>query len=111
MTFDSGYRYYLSEGLIEAYIPIGGGLVRAQPLNEGEPHWGLHLWGGITTDLSIGDVAFIFDARYHFILTGESTGTQQSINNAVVTDEGALTSLLSSLHFLSIQIGFRYNVY
>ena len=110
LTFDGGYRYYLSEGFIEAYLPVGAGIVRAQPSETGEPQWGLHLWGGFTTDLAISNIAFIFDARYHFIVTDESTNSQQSINNAVVTDEGVLSTLLSTFHFLSIQVGFRYGV-
>ncbi len=110
LTLDAGYRYHLTEGIIEAYLPFGAGLVAASVLNDGDSNLGLHAWTGFTTELVIGGVAFIFDARYNFILTGEANGTQQSINNAVVTEENVARSLISTLHFASFQVGFRYGV-
>ncbi len=111
VTIDGGYRIYLTEGRIEAYVPVGGGLTLANERNRGENKIGIHVFGGVTTDLNIiRSLTLFFDARYHFLLTEDAVGVNQASQNAVTADENVLSALFSNLHFATFTVGMRYNI-
>lgn len=113
-TFDVGYRFYLWEsGFLEAYAPVGGGLVvQGEPMQcELAVVCGAHLWGGLAADLVIENLAFVFDVRFHGILTGEAIGVEEAANTAAVTDATIFQAFTSTMLFATFDIGVRWSVY
>lgn len=113
-TFDVGYRLYLLESnFFEAYVPVGGGvIVQGEPMQcELSIICGVHTWGGIAADIVIENLAFVFDARIHGILTGEAIGVEEASDTAAVTGATIFQAFTSSMIFTTFDVGLRWSVY
>jgi hypothetical protein len=109
VTVGAGYRMYLAEGFFEPYLPFGGGAVWTSISPAVESRFGLHLWAGAGTDLSIESLSFVFDARYHYLITPSAFGIQEGSDAAAITGETVFDALSSDLHFFDFKVGVRYS--
>ena len=109
-TLDAGRRFYFLEQFVEGYVPFGAGIVWASIADGLAGSVGVHLWGGVATDIEFGDFAVVFDARVHYIITNNAAGVQRGADNAAVVDETVLEALISSMAFATFDVGVRYRI-
>lgn len=109
-SLDAGRRWYFLEQFVEAYVPFGAGIVWAN-IADGLPNSiGVHLSGGVATDIEFGDFAVVLDARLHYIVTNNASGVQRGADNAAVVNETVLEALVSSMAFATFDVGLRYRI-
>ena len=104
-----GKRFYLTESnLFMAYIPAAGGLAWTDVVSSEDNNYGVVLSSGLASELFVhAHIAFTADVRFHALFTENAAGVSQGAQNASVTDANIFDALISSMYFVTCDLGVR----
>jgi len=104
-----GYRWYLLKGDVDLFIPISAGLVMTHILQPSEPFvFGLQSSIGFTALFELADPVSLFaNLRLHGVLTPSYRNQDDVARASVNVGESTFSSVVSTMLYTSIGIGFQ----
>ncbi len=113
VTLGGGYRWYVYEGRLKAYIPAGLGLAMGV-IAEVEPLWGFYAQLGFGLEYRVTPrVSAGLSMRFQWLAMSnpESLGGDMGSGAAsLAVNQGAFESALETMHLLSIQAYATFDV-
>lgn len=112
LGLNGGYRFYVYEGPVDVFLPVGGGLVLTHVTRPREP-WrpGIEARAGVGAAFQISSLlSLVVQSRMHAMATAAYARRSDSARRAAETGGGTGAAFFSTMIYPSFDLSLRFTI-